>query len=84
MSFTKIDPSSPAEILALEAPTNQIFTLTPAVIYDTRDSIMLPSEGYRLSLAYEYAGQVLPGDFDFWKTTSMRTSTSPCWKRRTG
>jgi outer membrane protein insertion porin family len=45
--------------------TNSVFSVTPALILDTRDSFVLPTSGYRLSVSETYAGQVLPGSFDF-------------------
>src|SRR6185436_11078043 len=45
--------------------TNSIFSLEPAIILDTRDSFILPTTGYRLYVGETYAGQILPGSFDF-------------------
>jgi outer membrane protein insertion porin family len=44
---------------------NSVFSLTPAIILDTRDSFILPTTGYKLLLSETYAGQILPGSFDF-------------------
>jgi outer membrane protein assembly factor BamA len=40
-------------------------SLAPAIIYDSRDSIIFPTEGARAEFRFEYAGQCLPGDFNF-------------------
>jgi outer membrane protein insertion porin family len=45
--------------------TNTVFSLTPAIILDTRDSFVLPTSGFRVSISETYAGQILPGSFDF-------------------
>jgi outer membrane protein insertion porin family len=45
--------------------TNTVVTATPALILDTRDSFVLPTSGFRLSVSETYAGQILPGSFDF-------------------
>jgi outer membrane protein insertion porin family len=45
--------------------TNTVFSATPALVLDTRDSFVLPTSGFRLRIAETYAGQVLPGSFDF-------------------
>ncbi|MBV8878780.1 MAG: outer membrane protein assembly factor BamA [Planctomycetaceae bacterium] len=45
--------------------TNTVFSITPALILDTRDSFILPTSGFRLSISETYAGQILPGSFDF-------------------
>ena len=47
--------------------SNTVFSLVPALIYDSRDSFIFPTEGLRFLLSEEYAGQILPGDFDFHK-----------------
>jgi outer membrane protein insertion porin family len=44
---------------------NSVFSVTPAIILDTRDSFILPTTGYKLLLSETYAGQILPGSFDF-------------------
>ena len=36
-----------------------------ALILDTRDSFILPTSGVRLSISETFAGQILPGSFDF-------------------
>jgi outer membrane protein insertion porin family len=47
--------------------SNTVFSIVPALIYDSRDSFIFPTEGLRFLLSEEYAGQILPGDFDFHK-----------------
>lgn len=48
---------------------NTVFSLTPALVLDTRDSFVLPTSGYKLLLSEQYAGQILPGSFDYNKLT---------------
>ncbi|HLY72922.1 MAG TPA: BamA/TamA family outer membrane protein, partial [Planctomycetota bacterium] len=45
--------------------THSVYTVTPALILDTRDSFILPTSGVRFSISEAYAGQILPGDFSF-------------------
>ncbi|HVR84902.1 MAG TPA: outer membrane protein assembly factor BamA, partial [Planctomycetota bacterium] len=45
--------------------TNSVFSMTPALVLDTRDSFILPTAGVRLSISETYAGQILPGSFSF-------------------
>ncbi|MBI3858264.1 MAG: outer membrane protein assembly factor BamA [Planctomycetes bacterium] len=45
--------------------TNSVFSLTPALIVDTRDSFVLPTSGFKMAISETYAGQTLPGSFDF-------------------
>jgi len=49
--------------------TNSVFSLTPALILDTRDSFVLPTSGYKLLISEQYTGQILPGSFDYNKFT---------------
>jgi outer membrane protein assembly complex protein YaeT len=63
-----LDDNAPLRVRELEGE-HLLFSLVPAVTYDTRDSFVIPTEGVRLSLTYEYAGQILPGDFDYNKLT---------------
>jgi outer membrane protein insertion porin family len=49
--------------------THSVYSLTPALILDTRDSFVLPTAGYRLLISEQYAGQILPGSFDYNKFT---------------
>ncbi len=65
--ISNVDYFAPTLVKSLQGEYT-VLSATPALIYDSRDSAMLPSEGLRTSLSHEYAGQVLPGDFDFHKT----------------
>lgn len=59
-----LDADAPAEVVDLEG-TNLLMAIEPSLVFDTRDSRMFPSSGARIVLAAEYAGQNLPGDFDY-------------------
>ncbi len=65
-----VEEDAPPAVRELEG-TNDVFSVTPALILDTveRDHLLVAHEGIRASLSYEYAGQLLPGDFDFHKVT---------------
>jgi outer membrane protein insertion porin family len=63
-----VEPDAPPQVTDLEG-RHHVFSLTPAIIYDTRDSIVFPTEGLRTLLSLEYAGQLLAGDFDYNKLT---------------
>ncbi len=65
-----LEPDAPLAIQELEG-LNHVYSLTPAIIFDTvdRDPFLVAYDGVHASLSYEYAGQVLPGDFDFDKLT---------------
>jgi outer membrane protein insertion porin family len=68
VELENIDDDAPPAVLELEGK-NTVYSLTPALIWDTRDSFVFPTEGLRASISLEYAGQVLPGDFEFNKLT---------------
>jgi outer membrane protein insertion porin family len=63
-----VDFGAPVAVEELRG-TNTVFSLTPALILDTRDSFVLPTSGYKLMISEQYAGQILPGDFDYNKFT---------------
>ncbi|HTF56217.1 MAG TPA: outer membrane protein assembly factor BamA [Planctomycetota bacterium] len=66
LDIDNVDDDAPITVKQGEG-INRIFSITTALIYDTRDSIMIPTTGHKIVLSYEYAGQPLPGDFDFGK-----------------
>lgn len=68
LTVDDVDLGAPQGVKELEGE-NLVFALIPAIIVDTRDSFVIPTEGVRFSLTYEYNGQILPGDFDFNKVT---------------
>jgi len=63
-----VDDSAPQNIKDLEG-NNRVISFTLAGVFDTRNSPIFPSEGAKLLASFEYAGQELPGDFDFNKLT---------------
>jgi outer membrane protein insertion porin family len=63
-----IEAGAPLVVQELRG-SNTVFSLTPALILDTRDSFVLPTSGFKLLISEQYAGQVLPGDFDYNKFT---------------
>jgi outer membrane protein insertion porin family len=68
IDIRNIDFGAPLAVEELRG-SNTVFSLTPALILDTRDSFVLPTSGYKLLLSYQYAGQILPGSFDYNKFT---------------
>jgi outer membrane protein insertion porin family len=63
-----ISSGAPPAVRQIEG-INRVLSLTPAIIYDTRDSVIFPTEGFKSQTSFQYAGQVLPGSFDFNKFT---------------
>lgn len=68
IDIRNVEDDAPAIVRDIEG-RNRVVSITPALVYDSRDSIIFPSEGFRAMLSVEYAGQVLPGTFDFNKLT---------------
>lgn len=62
-----LDADAPVTVQEIQG-TNRIFSVTAGVSYDTRDSFVIPTSGHKVMLSYEYAGDPLPGDFDFTKS----------------
>jgi outer membrane protein insertion porin family len=63
-----IDAGAPLLVQELKG-SNTVFSLTPALVLDTRDSFVLPTSGFKLLISEQYAGQILPGSFDYNKFT---------------
>jgi outer membrane protein insertion porin family len=68
IDIRRISSGAPLAIEELRGK-NTVFSLTPALILDTRDSYVLPTSGYKLLISEQYAGQILPGSFDYNKFT---------------
>jgi outer membrane protein insertion porin family len=64
LTYNDLDDRVPRIVEELEGE-NDVLTLTPALLFDTRDSSLLPTEGARIQLTWEYGGQILAGDFDY-------------------
>jgi outer membrane protein insertion porin family len=67
MNVDDLEFDAPSTVRELEG-TTRIMSITTGLTYDNRDSIVIPTRGHKISLTYEYAGDPLPGDFDFGKT----------------
>lgn len=67
LEIDNLEADAPSTVRGLEG-VNRIFSITPAVVFDTRDSQFIPSSGHKILMSYEFAGDPLPGDFDFGKT----------------
>lgn len=63
-----VEPTAPAIVHQFKGD-NMIVSLEPSVAYDTRDSIIIPTEGWRGEISYEWAAEAFGGDFDFGKVT---------------
>jgi len=66
VSIGSIITGAPLELQQLQG-RHSVYSLTPAIIIDQRDSFILPTSGYKVMISETYAGQVLPGSFDFHK-----------------
>lgn len=64
IGISEVDDTTPQNIRDLEGD-NTVISTTFAMVFDTRNSPIFPSEGVKLLASFEYAGQELPGDFDF-------------------
>ena len=64
IDIRSISAGAPLAVQEL-AGTHTVWSMTPALILDTRDSFVLPTAGFRVSISEMYAGQILPGSFDF-------------------
>lgn len=60
-------PDDASTDLKQEEGNNQISSITPGIVFDSRDNVFDPSKGSVLSGSFEWAGGTLGGDKDFWK-----------------
>lgn len=58
-----IEVDAPADVFKAEG-RHTINTIGLGATYDRRDSLLLPSAGYRVSGSYEYGGRLTAGDID--------------------
>ncbi|MHC4605369.1 MAG: outer membrane protein assembly factor BamA [Planctomycetota bacterium] len=79
LSFRDLESDAPTIVRQYEGD-NMSYTFSPSVSYDTRDSMLLPTEGLLSRLSFEYAGQVLAGDFDYNKITTDTDLYIPLWE----
>lgn len=70
IKINNLTGAAPQSIRELEGDNN-IVSLAPSIQYDTRnyESGLYPNMGKNIELVYEYAGGILPGDFNYEKTT---------------
>jgi outer membrane protein assembly factor BamA len=67
MNTDNLEVDAPVTVRELEGET-RIFSATTGISFDNRDSIVIPTQGHKISLSYEFAGGPLGGDFDFGKS----------------
>ncbi len=60
---------TPVEGEVPEGIAGRIRSLTPVLVYDTRDNVFNPKEGTYDVISLEYAGGFLDGDFDYIKVS---------------
>src|SRR6185436_14717923 len=66
INMGSVQPNAPVSVKEI-AGTHSVYTLIPAIILDLRDSVILPTSGFKLLISETYGGQILPGSFDFHK-----------------
>jgi len=59
-------------------------SITPFIIYDTRDSLFLPTEGQYHKMSVLYAGEFLGGDIDYTKYLAEASVFFPLFWKFTG
>jgi outer membrane protein insertion porin family len=60
--------------------TNTIVSIEPVFVYDTRDSVIIPTEGMRFELGYEVAWKGYGSDFNFTKLNMEYQLHIPVYK----
>lgn len=60
----EVEPGAPASIAALEGG-NKIVAFQPSLVFDNRDSVVMPTQGLRLEVGTMLSWTGLGSDFDF-------------------
>ncbi|MCM2283875.1 MAG: outer membrane protein assembly factor BamA [Desulfobacula sp.] len=59
-------------------------SIKPYIVYDSRNDIFLPTEGFKHSFSVEYAGEFLGGEIDYTKYLAETTAYFPLFWKFTG
>jgi len=76
IDISNVDPNA-SDALKKETGRNTISSMTPGLMYDSRDNIFDPRRGDLLSGSFELAGGPFGGDKDFWKFNTRASHYFP-------
>jgi outer membrane protein insertion porin family len=78
--FEALDPSTPPNLLPFDQDRSNVGSLTPSLVWNTRDDLFNPRTGVLATLAVETAALVLASQEQFWKVTAGTSRFIPLSK----
>ncbi|MEW6746494.1 MAG: outer membrane protein assembly factor [Planctomycetota bacterium] len=78
-----VDDDAPSDVFDVEGK-NGLRSLRPRVVYDIRDNFLNPTEGFRGTVSYEYAGGFLDNDLEFSQATAAADYYIPVYENVDG
>ncbi|MBI4244019.1 MAG: outer membrane protein assembly factor BamA [Planctomycetes bacterium] len=80
LQLRDVSQNSPQIIKDLEG-TNIFGSVIPSLVYDNRNSTIIPSEGYRFEISYEIFDEILNSDFDMGKLIIENQAHFPVYQQ---
>ncbi len=68
--FEALDPNTPQDFLPFDQDRSNIGSLTPSLVWNTRDDLFNPRTGVLATVAFESAALLLGSQEQFWKVTA--------------
>jgi outer membrane protein insertion porin family len=68
--FEALDPDTPPDLLPFDEDRSNTASITPSLVWNTRDDLFNPRSGALASLALETAALLLGSQEQFWKVTA--------------
>lgn len=78
--FEALDPNTPQDLLPFDEDRSNIGSLTPSLIWNTRDDLFNPRSGTLATVAFESAALLLGSREQFWKVTAGASRFIPLSK----
>lgn len=78
--FEALDPNTPQDLLPFDQNRSNIGSLTPSLVWNTRDDLFNPRTGALATVAFESAALLLGSQEQFWKVTAGTSRFIPVSK----
>ncbi|MFZ5877116.1 MAG: outer membrane protein assembly factor BamA [Nitrospirota bacterium] len=78
--FEALDPNTPQDLLPFDQDRSNVGSITPSLIWNTRDDLFNPRSGALVTVAFETAALLLGSQEQFWKATAGTSRFFPLSK----
>lgn len=78
--FEALDPNTPQDFLPFDEDRSNVGSLTPSLVWNTRDDLFNPRSGMLATVAFESAALLLGSQEQFWKVTAGTSRFVPVSK----